>query len=150
MSFPFSSFQEVREATPSGGEGLAALESQVSSGSLALGTGTATCTQANGAASSQHREHCRKEMGRTEPEPASSQSSDVAVTRLGNLRAMRWHQGAGQVSDKEIHLFLRLREGESFPEGHMVMERKGQTFQKDSGSASLETDTGGNKHRTPQ
>lgn len=35
-------------------------------------------------------------------------------------------------SSKEIHLSLRLREGESFPEGHMVMKRKGQTFPKDS------------------
>lgn len=33
---------------------------------------------------------------------------------------------------KEIHLSLRLREGESFPEGHVAMKRKGQTFPKDS------------------
>lgn len=36
------------------------------------------------------------------------------------------------VSRKEIHLSLRLREGKSFPEGHVGMERKGQTFPKDS------------------
>lgn len=40
------------------------------------------------------------------------------------------------VSNKKIHLSLRFREGESFPEGHMVMERKDQTIPKDSGSAS--------------
>lgn len=40
------------------------------------------------------------------------------------------------ISSKEIHLSLRLREGGCFTEGRRKMERKGQMFPKDSGSAS--------------
>ena len=40
------------------------------------------------------------------------------------------------VSSKEILLSLRLREGESFPEGHRVDRKKRPTFPKDLGPAS--------------